>query len=184
MPITPFHYPLAYLVYKFGKQKLSLPALIVGSMLPDLEIPVMALLFGLQAPNRMVLHSLLGGVTIGTVIGVAITVLIYPTITSAIFRFSKSKVKDKCRFSPMLVFSCLIGVLSHVLLDVTNHSYNPVFWPFLSIYQTPSPIVSILGGLGTASPLMHGVMISIMAIIFIGLFFSKRGNFWEQVLIG
>jgi len=100
LPITPFHYPLAYLVYKFGKQKLSLPALIVGSMLPDLEIPVMALLFGLQAPNRMVLHSLLGGVTIGTVIGVAITVLIYPTITSAIFRFSKSKVKDKCRFSP------------------------------------------------------------------------------------
>jgi membrane-bound metal-dependent hydrolase YbcI (DUF457 family) len=180
LPITPFHYPLAYLVYKLGKQKLSLPALIVGSMLPDLEIPVMALLFGLQAPNRMVLHSLLGGVTIGTVIGVAITVLIYPRLTSAIFHLSKSKIKDKCRLSLVLVFSCLIGVLSHVLLDVTNHSYNPVFWPFLSIYQTPSPIVPILGGLETASFLMHGVI----TIIFIGLFFNKRENFWAQLLIG
>ncbi len=180
LPITPFHYPLAYIIYKLGKQKLSLPALIVGSMLPDLEIPVMVLMFGLQASNRMVLHSLLGGVTVGTVIGVAITVLIYPRLTSAIFHLNQFKVKEKCRFSLVLVFSCLIGVLSHVLLDVTNHSYNPVFWPFLSINQTPSPIVPLLGGLDTASLLMHGLMIA----LFVGLFVNKRENFWEQLLIG
>lgn len=180
LPITPLHYPLAYIIYKLGNLKLSLPALIVGSMLPDLEIPVMFLLLGPQAPNRMVLHSLLGGVTIGTMIGVTITVLVYPRLTSAIFPISKLKVKEKCQFSLGLVFSCLIGVLSHVLLDVTNHVYNPIFWPFLTIYQTPSPVVPILGGEDMASLIIHGLMI----VLFVGLFFNKHENFWEQLLTG
>jgi membrane-bound metal-dependent hydrolase YbcI (DUF457 family) len=180
LPLTPLHYPLAYLIYKLGKQKLSLPALIVGSMLPDLEIPVMFLLLGPQAANRMVLHSLLGGVTIGTIIGLAITVIVYPRFTSAIFPISKLKVKEKCRFSLGLAISCIIGVLSHVLLDVTNHSYNPIFWPFLSLYQTPSPIVPLLGGLDMASLIVHGSMIA----LFIALFYDKRENFWEHLLVG
>ena len=180
MPITPFHYPVAYIIYKIRKAKLSLPALIVGAMLPDLEIPIMFLLFGPQEPERMVLHSLIGGMTVGTIIGVAITVIIYPQLTSAIFPINKLRVKEKCRLSLGLVISCLIGVLSHVLLDVTNHLYNPIFWPFLTLYQTPSSIVPILGGEGIASLLMHGVM----AILFVGLFFNKRESFWDQLLIG
>lgn len=180
LPVTPFHYTLAYIIHKIGKMKLSLPALIVGAMLPDLEIPVMFLLLGPQEPDRMVLHSLLGGITVGTIIGVAITVVIYPRLTSAILPISKLKVKEKCRFSLGLVFSCLIGVLSHVLLDVTNHLYNPIFWPFLAIYQTPSPVVPILGGVEMASLIIHGSML----ILFVGLFFNKRENFWEQLLIG
>ena len=180
MPLTPLHYPLAYLIYKLGKQKLSHPALIVGSMLPDLEIPIMFLLLGPQAANRMVLHSLIGGATIGTLIGVIITVLVYPHLTGAIFPINKLKVKEKCQFSLGLVISCFIGVLSHVLLDVTNHAYNPVFWPFLSIYQTPSPIVPLLGGLDMASLIVHGSMIA----LFVVLFYDKRKNFWEQLLVG
>ena len=180
MPITPFHYPIAYLIYSVSKVKLSLPALIVGAMLPDLEIPIILLLVGSQEPERMVLHSLIGGLTVGTIIGVAITVVIYPRLTSAIFPIDKLKVREKCRFSGGLVFSCLIGVLSHVLLDVMNHSYNPIFWPFLTIYQTPSPIVPLLGGQEIASLLMHGLM----AALFVGLFYNKRKNFWDQLLIG
>lgn len=180
LPLTPLHYPLAYLIYRLGKQKPSLPALIVGSMLPDLEIAVMVLLFGLQASNRMVLHSLLGGATIGTLIGVAITVIVYPRLTGAIFPINKLRVKEKCQFSLGLVISCFIGVLFHVLLDVTNHSYNPIFWPFLSIYQTPSPIVPLLGGLDMASLIMHGSMIALFGT----LFYDKRRNFWEQLLVG
>jgi membrane-bound metal-dependent hydrolase YbcI (DUF457 family) len=180
LPITPFHYPLAYIIYRLGKQKLSLPALIVGSMLPDLEIPVMVLLFGFQSSNRMVLHSLLGGATVGTLIGVAITVLVYPRLTSSIFPINKLKVKEKCKFSLGLALSCFIGVLSHVLLDVTNHAFNPVFWPFLTIYQTPSPIVPLLGGLDMASLIVHGSMVA----LFVALFYDKRKNFWEQLLVG
>jgi membrane-bound metal-dependent hydrolase YbcI (DUF457 family) len=160
--------------------RLSLPALIVGAMVPDLEIPVMFLLLGPGVPNRVVLHSLLGGITVGTIIAVAITVLIYPRLTSVIFPINKLKVKQKCSLKLGLVFSCLIGVLSHALLDITNHTYNPVLWPFLSIYQTPSPIVPLVGGAGIASLIVHGSMV----LLFVVLFFNKRNNFWEQLLVG
>lgn len=178
LPLTPFHYPIAYLVYKVGG-KLSLPGLIVGSMLPDLEIPIMTLLFGTEVPNRMVLHSLTGAITVGTAFAVAITVWIYPTLTSTIFPINKLKVKEKCNLSISLAFSCLLGVLSHVLLDVTNHDYNPVFWPFLAMSETPSPITPLLGGVLSATILVH----TIMAVAFAGLLIQKRENLWEQLLI-
>jgi len=151
----------------------------VGSMVPDLEIPFIILLVGTEVPHRLVLHSLLGALTVGTILSVAITVLVYPRLTSAVFPIDKLKVKEKCSFSLGLVVSCLLGVLSHVLLDVTNHLYNPVFWPFLASNETPSPIVPLLGGEATASLLMH----TLMVVLFIGLFANKRKNFWEQLLV-
>jgi len=166
------------LIYKLGGT-LSLPGLVVGSMLPDIEIPIMLVLFGTQVPNRMILHSLLGAMTVGLVLAVSVTVWIYPTLTSRIFPISKLKVKEKCSLSISVAFSCLLGVLSHVLLDVTNHDYNPVFWPFLAINETPSPITPFLGGALTASIIVH----TLMAIAFVGLFIRKRENFWERLLV-
>lgn len=179
LPVTPLHYPLAYVIYKLGG-RLSLPGLVVGSMVPDLEIPFIILLLGTEVPNRLVLHSLFGAVTVGTIFSIVVTVLVYPRLTSAVFPIDKLKVKEKCRFSLGLVFSCFLGGLSHVLLDVTNHAYNPVFWPFLALNETPSPIVPVLGGVETASLLIHVLMV----VLFAGLFVNKRENFWEQVLIG
>lgn len=178
MPITPFHHPVAYILYKLGG-KLILPALIVGSMLPDLEIPFMFLLVGTNGPTHLLLHSIIGSLTIGTALATAITVFIYPKVTGAIFPVDKPKVKEKCRFSLSLVFSCAIGCLSHALLDVTNHPYNPIFWPFLSSAETPSPIVPLLGGEEIASLIIH----ALMAFLFIGLFYRKREDFWEHVLV-
>ena len=85
MPVTPFHYPLAYVISKFDG-RLSLPGLVVGSMLPDLEIPFLVLLFGMQPSNRLVLHSLLGAVTVGTLLSMLFTVLVYPKLTSVSFQ--------------------------------------------------------------------------------------------------
>lgn len=178
MPITPFHHPIAYLIFNIGG-RLSLPGLITGSVIPDIEIPIMILLFGFQVPNRMILHSLLGAATVGTVLATAITIWVYPTLTSKIFSINKFKVEEKCSLSISVAFSCLLGILSHVLLDVTNHPYNPVFWPFLSLNETPSPITPFLGGALTASIVVH----SLMAVFFVGLFIKKRDNFWERLLI-
>ncbi len=133
LPVTPFHYPIAYVISKLdGKVSLSLPTLIVGSMVPDLEIPFVFLLTGSQ--DRLVLHSLFGGLTLGTVIAITLTVLAYPRLTSGIFPINRDKVIGKCLFSGAVSFSCFLGVFSHVLLDVVNHSYNPIFWHFLNIY--------------------------------------------------
>jgi membrane-bound metal-dependent hydrolase YbcI (DUF457 family) len=179
LPVTPFHYPVAYLIKKFGGN-LSLPALIVGSMVPDLEIPFIVLFLGTEVPHRLVLHSLLGAVTFGATLSVAITVLVYPWLISAMFRINKHKIMEKCRFTLWLVFSCVLGCISHVLLDVVNHAYNPVFWPFLALNETPSPIVPLLGGEFTASLVVHALMVA----LFVGLFANKRRNFWEQLLVG
>ncbi len=148
-------------------------------MVPDLEVPFIILLQGFQDSDRLVLHSLLGGLTLGTLIAVAITVFVYAPLTSALFPINKQRLKEKCVFSRGLILSCILGVLSHVLLDVTNHAYNPVFWPFFPLNQAINPITPLLGGAGTASLLVHGLMV----VLFVGLFFSKRKNFWERLLV-
>lgn len=177
MPLTPLHYPVAYVLYKLNK-KLSLPGLAVGSMFPDLEIPAIILLFRTRIPNRIVLHSLLGAATIGTMFSLIFTVLVYPSLISYLFKIDKGKVKSKCRLSSNLVFSCLLGNVSHVLLDLINHPYNPIFWP-LSLL-TPSPICFALGGMQNASMIVHTTLI----VIFAALLINLRGNIWERLLVG
>ena len=178
MPVTPFHYPIAKLIHIFSKTHLSLPALIVGSMTPDLEVPFMLLLTGTQ--DRLILHSLLGGLTFGTLLAVALTVLVYPWLVSNIFLIKKEELKKKCVFSTVVVFSCFIGVLSHVLLDVANHEYNPLFWPFTPLYQTPSPIVPLLGGATYASLIVHVSMV----LLFVGLCIVNRNGLRRRLLVG
>jgi membrane-bound metal-dependent hydrolase YbcI (DUF457 family) len=127
----------------------------------------------------LVLHSLLGAATVGTLLSLAFTVLVYPALIGKIFPVNKLKLKEKCKPSFSLCFSCLLGNLSHVLLDVTNHPYNPIDWPFLMPVETPSPVCSILGGMENASLIIHTVLIAVS----IALFINKRENFWEKLLV-
>jgi len=181
LPVTPLHYPLAKIIQTLdAKARLSLPALIVGSLVPDLEVPFIYLWSGTWGQDRMVLHSLVGGLTLGTLIAVVFTVLVYPWLVSAFLPIDKTRVREKCTLSFMLVFSALLGVLSHVLLDIFNHPYNPLFWPFLTLFQTPSPIVPLLGGQGTASLIVHGVML----LLFFLLLIKNRSNLWEKLVVG
>jgi len=64
MPLTPLHYPVAYAFHRLVPSW-SLPGFIVGAMVPDLEIPVIVGVFGMNVlpNNRLVLHSLVGAVT-------------------------------------------------------------------------------------------------------------------------
>ncbi len=178
MPLTPLHHPIAYFIYKLDK-RFSLPGLVVGCMFPDLEIPVMALLFGTQIPNRLILHSLLGSATIGTLLALIVTIRVYPPMVSRLFHVDKKKVESKCKISFAVVFSVFVGNLSHVLLDVTNHPYNPVFWPFLPATATPSPIYFALG-----NPLGYLWMQIIMAVLLAALIVIKRKNLFEELLVG
>ena len=122
LPLTPLHYPIVYISYRLNR-RFSLPGLAVGSMFPDLEIPILILLFG----TRLVLHSLLGAATVGTILSAALTVSIYPPLMSCLFGIEKERIKRRTKQSFTLLFSCLIGNISHVLLDFVNHTYNPIF---------------------------------------------------------
>ena len=179
LPFTPFHYPVAYALYKLYK-RLSLPGLIVGSMFPDFEVVAIMLLFGTQVPDRLVFHSFLGVATVGTMLSVVLVVFVYPPLISGFFKIDEEKVRGKCRLSFGLVVSCFLGNLSHVLLDVINHSYNPIFWPFLQPSTTPSPICSLLGGMENASLILHTPLL----IAFVAIFISQRQNFLERLLVG
>jgi len=171
---------VSYLIYKLGsKLKLSLPGLIVGSMFPDLEIPFMILLLGTSIPDRMVLHSLLGAATIGTSLSVVFTVFMYPPLIGRLLRVDRREVRCVCSFSLALILSVFLGNISHVLLDITNHPYNPILWPFVMIGDTPSPICSALGGMVIASLIIH----TLMALLFLALFINKRENLLKRMLV-
>jgi len=165
---------MAYVLYKLHK-KLTLPGLTVGSMFPDLEIPVLFLVFG---TDRLVLHSLLGAATIGTMLSVTFTITLYPILISYVFGLDEEQVKEKTRLSLSLIVSCLVGNLSHVALDFINHLYNPLFWPVSQ--ATLSPICVALGGL---VPSFWIVSTPLLAL-FVTLLITQRDNLFEKLLVG
>ncbi len=190
MPITPLHYPIAWGLSKIDK-RLNLPGLIVGSFIPDIEVPFLFFFFSGVLPDHLFLHSLIGAVTVGTIISVLVTVFLYPILTSLLFHFDKAKIKEVCRFSSALALSCMLGNLFHIFLDIPMHPFNPVLWPFVD----PSNIVGILVlvfanegdislGFLHARILVNILMIPIMGILLSIIFIKNRKNLWERLLIG
>ena len=149
MPVTPLHYPLAHGLSKLDK-RLSLPGVIVGSVIPDIEVPLMWIFFS-DLPDHLFLHSLIGAVTVGTLFAVLVTWLIYPPIISVFFGVDREKLKEVSEISKMLVVSCLIGVLSHLLLDFPMHWYNPILWPWVDPFDVVGPLVLLFTPFGSIS---------------------------------
>lgn len=139
----------------------------------------MIYLFGVEGTNRMILHSLLGSATIGTFLSLVATILIYPFLVSRLFHVDEKRVENKCKFSFAVAFSVFVGNISHVLLDMTNHPYNPVFWPFLPAIATPNPIYFALG-----DPFGYLWMQIIMAVLLLALIVIKRNNLFDELLVG
>jgi membrane-bound metal-dependent hydrolase YbcI (DUF457 family) len=98
---------------------------------------------------------------------------------SYLFKVEKKKVEQKCKLSFALTISVFAGIISHVLLDVTNHPYNPVFWPFLAANAVSSPFYFALG-----EPLGSLWMQGIMGSILMALIVIKRKNLFEELLVG
>lgn len=179
MPVTPLHYVVAYVINK-AKLGLVFPALIVGSVIPDLEPLVGYLTNGQLLPPRGFMHSLLGSVTLDTFLAVMVTIFLYPSLVSWIFRVDKKEVAEKCRLSRLLVLSTLIGSLSHVLVDITNHEYNPFFYPFTS--QSFDTFV-LFNDYVSASILVH-VLLFAMLLAILGYEIRKgREGFWKRLLV-
>ena len=128
MPYTPIHWSIAYLVREI-RSSLSLPDLIVSTAVPDLEIPFIYVITGGQF-GRLVLHSLLGAITLATLLSVVLTVFVYSPAVSHLFKLDSKTVKGRCRFSFSLFAVCILGSLSHVLIDSLHHEYNPLLFPF------------------------------------------------------
>jgi len=83
-------YPLAFL-FSRADEHLSLPGLIVGSVIPDIEVPFMGMFFA-SLPDHLFLHGLLDALTIGTLLAAAITRFLYTPIVSHVFGVERDEL--------------------------------------------------------------------------------------------
>jgi hypothetical protein len=188
MPVTPLHYPVAYGLSKIDRS-LSLPGLVVGSVMPDIEVPILWLFFTGVLPDHLILHSFIGALTIGTVLAVLTTRYLYAPIISWIFGVNRTRLDEACSLNSYLVLSCVIGLVGHLLLDYTMHWFNPLFWPWVDPFALVGPLVLLfapLGGLeGTpfhlANYLVNGIMACLWSLI---IFKYRNDKLWEHIWLG
>jgi hypothetical protein len=183
MPVTPFHYPLAFLISKTTK-RFILPGLVVGSVIPDIEVPIIWIFFpGLH--DYRILHSLIGALTIGTLLAVVVTRFLYQPIVTRVFRVDRQHLKQVCRFSTWMLVSCLFGVISHLMLDFPMHWYNPILWPLVSSTDVIGFLVLLFmssydmwTSYLIASAITHLVMLALWSYIILLLY--SKGNLWYR----
>jgi len=179
------HYPIAWGLSKIDK-RLNLPGLIIGSFIPDIEVPILIFFFNGVLPDHFILHSLIGAFTIGTIISILVVVFFYPILTSLFFRLDKIKTKEECRLTPTLALSCMLGNVFHILLDIPMHPFNYVLWPFVDPYSIVGILVLVFAVEGNIS--LGFLIANILTNVIMGLFMSaivikSRRNLWEQILV-
>ena len=179
MPATPLHCSIAYLINRW-KLQLSLPALLVSSMVPDLEIPVLFLVTG-GFRGRLVLHSLLGAATLGTFLSVLLTIFLYPPAASFFFKLDRKKVEERCRFSSILVASCIVGGILHVIVDSMTHEFNPVLYPFV---KDSFDMFRLTNDWGSSNLIVGFVLLALLIFFFIDEIRKGTKDFWMRMLVG
>ncbi len=179
MPAIFLHSTFAYLINRWNPQ-FSLPALLVGTLLPDVEVPILYYLTD-GAIDRLLFHSIIGAVTVGTFVSVAIVLIIYPPFVSFFFRINKKDVEKKCRFSGTLFGLCMIGNLSHVLIDATHHEFNPLLYP---IFKESINFLRISSDQSFDTRIVTLVLSAILLAFVIASLKNGVKGFWKQMLVG
>jgi hypothetical protein len=185
MPFTPLHYPIAYALHVLGKG-LSMPGLVIGSFVPDIEVPVLWML-GNGVYDHWILHSLIGAVTVGLLIALGITHFVYPAVIARLFGIERAKLNDACTMNKTLGISCLLGLLGHLLLDVPMHPYNQLLWPWVNPTALPGILVLFFaeGGDLQQGFFAANVLVSlIMLVSLITIAVKNRHALWSSVWLG
>jgi len=179
MPSSLGHYTVAYLIYK-SKKTLSLPGLIIGSVISDLDILFNYLTRGYL--GRELLHSFVGAGILGTLLSTLLTVFFYPLVVSTFFGINKEENRQVCKLSKTVLFSSFIGGFSHVLIDSTCHNYNPLFYPFTK--QSIDILLLPYDWRFSYSIIEMLLFAMLLTILIIDL--SRKGvkGLWKRMLVG
>lgn len=178
MPAIFLHSSFAYFINKLNS-KLSLPGLLVGSIIPDIEVLILYYLTN-GSSDRLLFHSIIGSITIGTILSVGIVVFLYPSFVSFLFKIDKNYILKKCVFSKTLIGLCLIGNLSHVLIDATHHQYNPLLYP---ISSNSFDLLRISSNRIFDTLIITGIL-SIIFLAFLVFSLKDKNKFWKKMLVG
>jgi len=141
MPFTPFHFGPALLLSLALSVAFDLPALLVASVVPDVE-PFYVMYFRVSGYElHGFFHSYLGS----SILAVLVAVVMYPfrnllNRVMAAFRLSR-----KSSFKKILLTS-FVGVYSHVFLDSFLYRKMVPFYPLEG-----NPFFDVLSGYGTYS---------------------------------
>lgn len=178
MPLTPIHCSIAYLA-RAVRPQLSLPVLLTSTMAPDLEIPFLYVITSGQY-SRLILHSFLGAVTLATLLSVTLTVFVYSPLVSHLFKLDYKTVRNRCRFSWSMVLTCLMGSLSHILIDSFHHEYNPLLFPFT--YNSFDALVFMNDW--TLASVIISILFTSLFVFFVAKE-VKRGtkDIWKRLLV-
>ncbi|MHA2186753.1 MAG: DUF4184 family protein [Candidatus Thorarchaeota archaeon] len=188
MPFTPLHYPLAFALSKLDK-RLSLPALAVGGVIPDLEVLPLFFFFSDIVPDHFILHSLIGALTIGTVISVLSVRFLWPPVVSGVFGVDREELNEACELNSWIVLSCMIGILSHLLLDYPMHWYNPLLLPWVNPFNLVGPLVLLFTSWGPINGLAFFIaniltsVVMLISFVYIIIRYRKR-DLWRSLWLG
>ncbi len=125
MPLTPFHLGPALVLALVLLWFVDLPALLLGSMAPDVEAAAAMMWFrDWPFPMHGFLHSFVGG----TLLSLVLAVVIFPVRKHLEIPLRFLKLDQKRSF-PRIFAGALIGVYSHILLDAPLYNDIKPFWP-------------------------------------------------------
>jgi hypothetical protein len=184
MTLTPLHVAFVW-VLKPRFRRLHFVALTVGAVIPDIE-PLVAWVFGWSvfcgwdfpcslAPDRLVLHSIVGAITIDVVLTIIFVKIIGKLGIERLGIYGFSNVKTNAAF----LASAAIGSLSHVFVDWLHHPANPIFWPFLvdGSYYVNGLLLSFMAVL-PASMIVTTISGAIMAAVIARALDKSGYSFW------
>jgi len=134
MPITPFHLGPALLFGLVLSRAFYLPALLVASVIPDLE-PFYVMYFHVSGyPLHGFFHSYLGS----SIFAFSVTLIVYPFRGLLDRIMAAFHIPQKSSFKKIL-FTSFVGVYLHVFLDSFLYEEMMPFYPLQG-----NPFINIL----------------------------------------
>src|SRR3989304_373003 len=142
MPLTPFHAVFPRLPSVRWPRAFSFWAITWGSMVPDLEVGPFFLLTNDIYGARGLMHSLLGVLTVNALATILIVRLAMPRVlrgaqrrwpAPASLRFAGQDLRRDPIDLLTVYTSAAFGGLTHLLVDIPVHTYNPIVWPWQSV---------------------------------------------------
>ncbi|MFW9953693.1 MAG: hypothetical protein ACFFD3_03990, partial [Candidatus Thorarchaeota archaeon] len=127
--------------------------------------------------------------SLGLFLAILATRYAYPWLIASIFKLERKELENLCRITPRMVFSCLIGLLFHVLVDYLHHWYNPIFWPWIDPFALVGPLVSLTSiivsvDIQTGYFIANAFTNAIMLIVLIQIVLSNKEDRWRKLWIG
>jgi hypothetical protein len=113
-------------------------------VIADIEVPILFIFIGDGWKSRLLMHSLLGAVTINILLVVLVTIYLVPLVLKYLDRKAKNKrvfffagtdLRTHKSSTLVIVSSGLIGTISHLFFDALHHPYNPITFPFEKYYS-------------------------------------------------